>query len=401
IGRKPVFFIVIFVTVVTAVASVLMSNFTAFLILRIINGSLMPSVFQLPYIILLEIVGPSYRTRLNGIANSSWTIGLCVLPLIAYVTRHWVTLGLATSSVTVLFFCYWKFLPESPRWLLSQERYGEASIILTRIAETNGKPQDPVELRMKVQKLGERIKKEKNLNAVSNTSTDLVRYSNLRKKFLIITFCWVADIMAYYGLQINVSNLGGNPFLNFFYLALVEVPGFIFSWFFMEWYGRRWCSVSSLIVTGLACLVPVILSPDIPYVAVVASLIGKFGASASFMAVYQQSSELYPTTIRSIGMGMSGTFAGLANIVVPYVVFLAIYGKYLPYLIIGMVCILAGISATFLPETLNEILPQTIYDAEKFGKDQKFFSCGGRKRSISEEEQSPKLLNGIKDTDST
>ncbi|KFM59486.1 Organic cation transporter 1, partial [Stegodyphus mimosarum] len=119
------------------------------------------------------------------------------------------------------------------------------------------------------------------------------------------------------------------------------------------------------------------------------------------MAVYQQSSELYPTTIRSIGMGMSGTFAGLANIIVPYVVFLAIYGKYLPYLIIGMVCILAGFSATFLPETLNEILPQTIYDAEKFGKDQKFFSCGGRKRSISEEEQSPKLLNGVKDTDST
>lgn len=49
---------------------------------------------------------------------------------------------------------------------------------------------------------------------------------------------------------------------------------------------------------------------------------GKLGASAAFMAVYQQSSELYPTTIRAIGMGVSGTFAGFANIIVPYVIFL-------------------------------------------------------------------------------
>ncbi|GFU29791.1 carcinine transporter [Trichonephila clavipes] len=52
IGRKPVFFIVILVTAMTAISSILMTDFTAFLVLRTINGSLMPSVFQLPFIIL-------------------------------------------------------------------------------------------------------------------------------------------------------------------------------------------------------------------------------------------------------------------------------------------------------------------------------------------------------------
>ncbi|GFQ70621.1 hypothetical protein TNCT_383322, partial [Trichonephila clavata] len=51
IGRKPVFFIVILVTAMTAISSILMTDFTAFLVLRTINGSLMPSVFQLPFII--------------------------------------------------------------------------------------------------------------------------------------------------------------------------------------------------------------------------------------------------------------------------------------------------------------------------------------------------------------
>ncbi|XP_042901440.1 carcinine transporter isoform X3 [Parasteatoda tepidariorum] len=393
IGRKPVFFIVILVTAITAISSVLMTNFWTFLILRTINGSLMPSVFQLPYIILLEIVGLSQRTKMNGIANASWTIGLCFLAPIAYFTRHWVTFGLATSSVSILMFLYWKFLPESPRWLISQERYKEATRAISRIAETNGKTIEPVELRMKIQKLGEKVKKEK-LESANNTFLDLFRFPNLRKKFLIISFCWVADIFAYYGLQINVSNLGGDPFFNFFFLALVEIPGLICSWYFMEKWGRRWCSVSALALTGSACLL-VALVPGAPVLAVVCSLIGKFGASASFMAVYQQSSELYPTTIRAIGMGMSGTFAAVANIIVPYIVFLAFIEKYIPFLIIGLVCVLAAVSATFLPETLNEVLPQTINDAEAFGKGQQFLSCSSKRRSSvisNEDEKSPHLL---------
>ncbi|KAF8794655.1 hypothetical protein HNY73_002614 [Argiope bruennichi] len=47
--------------------------------------------------------------------------------------------------------------------------------------------------------------------------------------------------------------------------------------------------------------------------------------------------------------------------------------------------IVAGIMAAFLPETLNENLPQSINDAEKFGLNQKFFSWNRRKHSISRE----------------
>lgn len=46
----------------------------------------------------------------------------------------------------------------------------------------------------------------------------------------------------------------------------------------------------------------------------------------------------------------------------------------------GAVCVIAGIGAAFLPETLNENLPQTIEDGEEFGKDQKFFSLAKTKK---------------------
>ncbi|KAF8794656.1 Solute carrier family 22 member 3 like protein [Argiope bruennichi] len=130
------------------------------------------------------------RTRMNGIVNISWTVGLCFLPLLAYFSRSWVTLGLLTSSVTLIFFLYYTFLPESPRWLVSQERYDEAATILYQIGEKNKKVVEKNELVQKLQKLGERMKKEKTVDKVENSSLDLLRYPQLRKKFIIITFFW-------------------------------------------------------------------------------------------------------------------------------------------------------------------------------------------------------------------
>lgn len=66
-------------------------------------------------------------------------------------------------------------------------------------------------------------------------------------------------MFAYYGLQINVPNLGGNPFVNFFFLAFVEVPGLLCSWYAMERWGRRWSSVGFFTLTGSACVLAAML----------------------------------------------------------------------------------------------------------------------------------------------
>ncbi|KFM65311.1 Organic cation transporter 1, partial [Stegodyphus mimosarum] len=317
---------------------------------------------------------------MNGITNIAWTVGLCFLPLIAYLARSWVTLGLITSSVTLVYLLYWKMLPESPRWLVSQGKYDKALVIMTEVAEKNGKPHDPKVLSQKIEKLGEKLRTDKTVQ--DSSPLDLLKYPQLRKKFLIITLCWIADTCAYYGLQINVYNLAGNEFVNFFFMALAEIPGYLASWYIMERLGRRWCAVGAFCLTGIVCMLPGI---DMPYADIVCSVIGKFFGAAAFMVTYQQSSELYPTVVRSLGMGMSSTVASIVTILLPYVVLLAVYGKVIPFIIIGIICLAAGLAASFLPETLNENLPQTITDAENFGRKQKFFSWNRRKMSISRE----------------
>ncbi|GBN68285.1 hypothetical protein AVEN_98483-1 [Araneus ventricosus] len=101
-------------------------------------------------ITVLELVGPSKRGLANAVPNLSWAVGLSILPLIAYLSRYWVTLGFTCTSIAVLMFGYWKFLPESPRWLVSHEKYEEAADSLMMIAKTNGKKVDRQDILMKI-----------------------------------------------------------------------------------------------------------------------------------------------------------------------------------------------------------------------------------------------------------
>ncbi|KAG8183928.1 hypothetical protein JTE90_029032 [Oedothorax gibbosus] len=379
-GRKLTFFIIVVITAVTGMASSLAKSFTTFLVIKTINGSLYPTIYQVPFIIVLEIVAPEMRTRMNGVTNLAWVFGMLFLPLIAYYSRTWVIMGLFNSAVVLLMLLYYKFLPESPRWLLSMERYDAAATNLVKIAATNGKHIEKKEIMQKLQKLGDKMKREK--GEESTKAWDMVRYPGLRKKFIIVTICWISNGMSYYGLQLNTENLAGSPFVNFFLLALSEAPGYFVSWFVMEKFGRRWSAAIGFGLTGFVMLLPII---EFPHGDVICSMIGKFFAALTFMVTYQQSSELYPTVVRSLGMGLSCTISILVCLVVPYLVYLAIYGKAIPFVAFGITSMVAGFLAAFLPETLNENLPQTLFDAEEFGKDQKFYSVKRRRCSVSRE----------------
>jgi hypothetical protein len=50
----------------------------------------------------------------------------------------------------------------------------------------------------------------------------------------------MVNSMAYYMLMLNVSNMDGNPFMNFFWHSLVELPGYIVGKYLSNRYGRRW-----------------------------------------------------------------------------------------------------------------------------------------------------------------
>ncbi|XP_070395207.1 carcinine transporter-like [Dermacentor albipictus] len=370
-GRKPTFFAIVALAALSGFGAVLSTNFAMFVVMRFVNALLDPQIDQVPYIIILELVGAKQRTLTLGVACMGWTLGMCLLPLVAYLSRTWVLLATVCASCAVPLFCYIRVIPESPRWLLSQDRLPEASAVLRRIAFRNG-VEPPSDLDLKLKKVQQSITAEEE-SEKSGSMLDLVIKPKIRKNLLILTLIWSANGCAYSGLHINVTHLSGNEFLNFLYLALVEFPANAIGWWSMDRYGRRWTNVFFVLLTATACWAAVI-APASGTVHIVSSIVAKFSTTAAYMMMYQQSAELFPTPLRSFSVGVLTALAAVFTASVPYIVYLVRYGAWIPFLFLAVLTMAAGIAAAWLPETKGYPLCQTVEDAEKFGNDQKFFS---------------------------
>ena len=82
----------------------------------------------------------------------------------------------------------------------------------------------------------------------------------------------------------------------------VEVPGYTLSYVGMQRVGRRSVMAASLIVGGTAILVSPAAVPG-SWINIATFLVGKMGATCAFGVVYLYTSELYPTTLRTVGVG--------------------------------------------------------------------------------------------------
>lgn len=75
----------------------------------------------------------------------------------------------------------------------------------------------------------------------------LIKATDLQGLFL--SFRMVIT-MSYYALILNTTNLHGNPYLNFFLSAVVEVPAFIIAMLLLRYCSRRFCQSSTLLMGG-------------------------------------------------------------------------------------------------------------------------------------------------------
>lgn len=136
----------------------------------------------------------------------------------------------------------------------------------------------------------------------------------------------MANVLAYTGLALNSLNIHGNEFINYLLLSLADIPATLVAWYLIEGrLGRRWTNTLALMLCGISLCLPVTLSSSQHLLITTMSMLGKAGTAASFVIVYQQSAELFPTTLRGEGLGICSTFGSIAAIVVPHVSYMVCY----------------------------------------------------------------------------
>ncbi|XP_076629833.1 organic cation transporter protein [Colletes latitarsis] len=350
--------------------TVYITNFPQFCICRFIVGLAYDNTFVLAYILVLEYVGPRWRT---WTANMSYgiffTVGGVCLPWMAHGVANWRNLALVTSIPLASAVAAPFLLPESVRWLISVGKLEKALKIITKIEKVNDEeiPRDVYE-----EFLSDSIQTSEAFAAESHTIFDLFRTKRLRKMMLLLTVSWGMIQMVYDGHIRCLNSLGMDLFTTFTVGSATELPAMVLITYTLDILGRRWMLFGSVIISGVFSLCASSMALGVGFATL--ALCSRFFINVASNIAMQYAAELLPTVIRAEGVAFIHIMGYVTSIFSPFIAYSNRVMHNLPMIILGISSLFAGTICLFLPETLMEQLPQTLMEGELFGIDQKFWT---------------------------
>jgi len=367
IGRKTTLMIsLLLLTVGGSLPYFVHSNvgtFYSLVAFRFMSGMGHVGTFMMSFNLALECVGPKYRTVFGILIETPFAIGGLIVGLVSWAgVRDWKLLTLVLSAPNLLLLVLWWLIPESPRWLIAKNKRAQLGKVLEEASRVN-KSYGAID------KIIDNEEKED-----TTSSTDSISSATLMDLFwpptILIRSCtmffnWMVTTMCYYGLTSAAATLTPDLYLNFTLAILVEIPAHFAGLLLLDRLGRKPVLGLSQLLAGVTCIAAgLITSNDLRWLQVVLSLVGKFGAAASFAIVFVYTAELFPTEIRSTAVGGSSFCGRIGGIIAPQIALLDTVWTPFPLLIMGTGSLIGGILVfAFLPETLGKKLPSSMQEA--------------------------------------
>ncbi|XP_055678172.1 carcinine transporter-like [Lutzomyia longipalpis] len=370
IGRRIIYYMSMMLTISGRLLSIVTSSsFLMFSIASILGSCAANTAFQSPLIIAMETSNVEARAHIAMMQCVGWTAGLCIMPMVFWWVRDWVWLIALTTLPYGIFALFPKYMIESPRWLANRRRYGDCAKQLNRIAKINGKDVEITE-KLLVQMLP--ATSEETVYGLAS----LFSSWRLAKNACLLVISWSICCIVYLSIILNISRMGGNPFVNFLWQSFIELPASVIGQKMGDIIGRRYTNVVGFLLAALGCI-PVIFmvkNTELDFYATAFTVFVKFAITINFFAVNLQSMETYPTCLRQTGISISAIIANSLGVLGPYIVYLGTnFDARYPFIIMGLMLIFGAAASLFLPETLYEKLPETLQEAQEFGANQPFW----------------------------
>ncbi|KAF2321097.1 hypothetical protein GH714_033848 [Hevea brasiliensis] len=374
LGRKRTMLLSCILTSTTAFLTSLSPNIWIYSLLRFANGFARSGIGICCLVLSTESVGRKWRGQVGQCGFFFFSAGFLSLPLIAYHCRtSWRSLYQIISLLPLVYsLLFLPFVSESPRWLLIRGRSKEALEILQRYARLNGKmlPSNLSLANPSMSKVGgEALAETKSTEKESLWTT---RWAAKRMIVVMITGFGVGFV--YYGVQLNVENLNFNLYFTVALNALMEIPAVVIGTILSSFTNRRLLFSQSAFIAGVSCILCIVFShggrakadeSGGSWPQLIIEGIGFMAASTAFNILYIYCVELFPTNVRNSAVSMLRQALMLGASISPLMVVLGRLSPSLSFLVFGFLSIFSGVMSSWLPETKNAPLYETLKQQEE------------------------------------
>ncbi|OVA19338.1 General substrate transporter [Macleaya cordata] len=404
-GRRQGFLITAIFTFSAGFLSALAPNFSSLIVLRCLvgvglgGGPVLSSWF-------LEFIPAANRGTWMVIFSAFWTLGTVSEASLAWFIMpklgwRWL---LALSSFPSLFLLlFYGITPESPRYLCTKGRTDEALRVLESVARRNGaelpsgklvsdhmieldeKCNASEDTRLLSPRRNEAMSPKNKESEMGGVSSLFILLSpKLVKSTLLLWIVFFGNAFSYYGLVLLTSELSNrssqcaptslhsensqatNLYKDVFITSFAEFPGLLLSAAMVDRIGRK-LSMSSMFF--LCCI---FLFPLMFHQSEILTTVLLFGAriciTTTFTIVYIYAPEIYPTSIRTTGVGVASSVGRIGGMICPLVAVGLIHGCHqtLSIFLFEIVILLSGTAVLFFPfETKGRELSDTISNSEQ------------------------------------
>ncbi|SPA02374.1 putative transporter, Major facilitator superfamily (MFS_1) [Cupriavidus taiwanensis] len=324
-GRKPVFQVSMIFWGVGSLMCGLADNVTSLMIYRVLLGFGMGMEFPIGLSMVSEIVPAKSRGKYVAILEGFWPIGFIAAGALTYLLLPvigWRGIFIALAVPAVFVFVVRRMVPESPRWLEDVGRKSEADTVMAgieqRVERASGRPLPAVSATFG------------GTQAPSRKARFMELWSGpYARRTVMLWSVWFFALLGYYGLTTWLGALlqqAGyavtKSVLYTVYISLAGIPGFIFSAWLLEKWGRK--STCALMLIGSAVAAYAYGQAAVHRLPVeqliAAGLCMQFFLFGMWSVLYAYTPELYPTRSRATGSGFASSVGRIGSLAGPYLV---------------------------------------------------------------------------------
>ena len=197
-GRQQVVRVAICLEVLAGFGQAFSPSIQWFWFTRFLLGVASYGRFLCGYVLMTEWIGPRVRARAVCAHQYGGMLGSFLLPLSFYLIPDYKVVQSLVSSLELLSFLpYVYFVWESPRWLLTQGRFTEASSLLMTAAQAKGRLTQ-AEISRRINRLKDHVDKEvlgaSNEDSKEQTIFDVWKIPSLLRISLILYYTWFTQV---------------------------------------------------------------------------------------------------------------------------------------------------------------------------------------------------------------